>query len=813
MNNLTTRKIVLGMLMALVLAFSVQGIAEALTFSTSRSGDFRTVLANQDFTISFSVSPGSNTTPIRNLNGKLITDPDSGIGVRINSSGYKVRNAGTTEYRISTDAQGLSATDTFVYRKGNEYLTQDLAQSNFVVGNSNTTVYVLIGGSDTDTENRRAYQVYNRTGTELDYSYATVTADPDGKVTDAERYHYNEERISISVPTDLTLKRVKTYTVNKGSSVSPHIMNEARNSVNEDKLTSGTISLTYTASGEGEYNISITDTTPDHDRPRDEATALTFTVYVVEIDETVRSGDTAFVFSDGTVVDSTTRAVARSGQIPQPIGFNVTGNPSANIPLVFKIEGGGQVYARETGATRPTDKDKEGQRSSGTQEFVLSSAAEVYLDMRSNTNKVTVYPRGKSPVTAGQTMIYIHGYAQLEITEGDGQTGAPGGRLEGPLGVKVTDSRSQPIRYPLVVRFPAGTATDDTNGSGGGRFIPVPETTLLVNGQKTLATLTSPAAEAVHEVYTDSSSIATIYYQLNSELDAGTSYAITPGLKHNSAVTTRFAFNTGTTGSERVANLEILSGDSQTGEKGKNLDTPLVVIARSTAGYRIPNVVIQFRTSTGILSREGLTAAPLLNGRGGDSDSNSLQWGEIPANTPNPDTGQQIYVRTGSDGQASITYNVGQFVIARQISAEIRHEPLDSDYSFAIDRVTFDINGSGSTTTTTTTTPDTTPDTTPTLTVSRSSLTGRPGSTQTISVTASQTAQIGNFFDNFLDAGGSVSPRSGSGTFTVRLTLPSTERQYALTVSMAGLTKDSYGYGEQYSGRYHQRVEPSVLAA
>ena len=33
MNNLTTRKIVLGMLMALVLAFSVQGIADALTFT------------------------------------------------------------------------------------------------------------------------------------------------------------------------------------------------------------------------------------------------------------------------------------------------------------------------------------------------------------------------------------------------------------------------------------------------------------------------------------------------------------------------------------------------------------------------------------------------------------------------------------------------------------------------------------------------------------------------------------------------------------------------------------------------------------
>ena len=57
MNNLTTRKIVLGMLMALVLAFSVQGIADALTFSTSRSGDLETVvIADPEFTIRFSVS-------------------------------------------------------------------------------------------------------------------------------------------------------------------------------------------------------------------------------------------------------------------------------------------------------------------------------------------------------------------------------------------------------------------------------------------------------------------------------------------------------------------------------------------------------------------------------------------------------------------------------------------------------------------------------------------------------------------------------------------------------------------------------------
>ena len=53
MSNLTTRKIVLGTLMVLVLAFSVQGIADALTFGTSRSGDFQTVLPGDDFSITF----------------------------------------------------------------------------------------------------------------------------------------------------------------------------------------------------------------------------------------------------------------------------------------------------------------------------------------------------------------------------------------------------------------------------------------------------------------------------------------------------------------------------------------------------------------------------------------------------------------------------------------------------------------------------------------------------------------------------------------------------------------------------------------
>ena len=85
MNNLTTRKIVLGMLMTLVLAFSVQGTADALEFRdhSSTDGDLKTVFPDGEFKIKFSVSLKSNTS-IKDTTGNLI-DED---GNRIDSSGY-----------------------------------------------------------------------------------------------------------------------------------------------------------------------------------------------------------------------------------------------------------------------------------------------------------------------------------------------------------------------------------------------------------------------------------------------------------------------------------------------------------------------------------------------------------------------------------------------------------------------------------------------------------------------------------------------------------------------------------------------------
>ena len=72
MENLKTRKIGLGMLMALVLAFSVPGIADAADLPLSKtSGDLQTESVGETFSISFNVGIRSNTTPIRNAMNQL----------------------------------------------------------------------------------------------------------------------------------------------------------------------------------------------------------------------------------------------------------------------------------------------------------------------------------------------------------------------------------------------------------------------------------------------------------------------------------------------------------------------------------------------------------------------------------------------------------------------------------------------------------------------------------------------------------------------------------------------------------------------
>ena len=97
MNNLTTRKIVLCMLMALVLVFSVQGTADAITGLTRGSGDLQLYAPGQNFTVSFSVGV---QTPVIKAGYKAVPGTDTdGNAVTIGANTPYYEDTGATGYQ------------------------------------------------------------------------------------------------------------------------------------------------------------------------------------------------------------------------------------------------------------------------------------------------------------------------------------------------------------------------------------------------------------------------------------------------------------------------------------------------------------------------------------------------------------------------------------------------------------------------------------------------------------------------------------------------------------------------------------------
>ena len=275
--------------------------------------------------------------------------------------------------------------------------------------------------------------------------------------------------------------------------------------------------------------------------------------------------------------------------------------------------------------------------------------------------------------------------------------------------------------------------------------------------------------------------MAKIYYQLS---DTSGTHTVTATV-YGTTLSTILTATASSTARARLANLEIISGDSQRGEKGKYLKEDLVVIVRSLAGHRVQNAIVQFQTTIGTLVPAEGTSQP------------ATIFTNIALETAlHPTSGQQIYVQTGPNGEAGVSYNVGQVVEARDVIAEVREEAQTStQYDFAIDRVVFNINGTGSPQQPQPPQPPPQPGDTATLTVTPTTITGPPGSTRDITITASGAAQISNLLD-FSVAGGSASQSSGLGTFTSTLTLPSQDGTYTLDVTSGNPKTARYRYGQ-----------------
>ena len=398
MNNLTTRKIVLGLLMALVLAFSVQGIADALTLSKT-SGDLQTKTVDSSFEISFTVGLTTSTS-ITNSRGETITD-ESAPRV-IDAQGHVLTDRiGGTRYREST-----AAADTGGFRYevlGDTGYPNPPGDPN---GDGNNWIatsgaHVDSNGNVVDAEGRAIY-----TNQALSIR---ATAAPAAAVDDSIRFNYNDEAIAIGVTGgtidfELTSSGYPVDAVDNASRSPNGAATAATASLYEMDPVRGlpnSVTLRCMPEAVGTYEIRIRDVTPIEDFPRNIAppqSNITFTLYVV--DDTLQTTanaiepkDEAVYFAGETIQLDTYfnfYAVAENGT------RTLVTDP-ANVHLNYQVtEGPGTVYVRTS------DRDT----TTPTKNLLTSASADVYLNMNNGRNVVIASIAGQDPGTEGARIVF-----------------------------------------------------------------------------------------------------------------------------------------------------------------------------------------------------------------------------------------------------------------------------------------------------------------------------------------------------------------------------------------------------------------------
>ena len=420
---------------------------------------------------------------------------------------------------------------------------------------------------------------------------------------------------------------------------------------------------------------------------------------------------------------------------------------------------------------------------------------------------VTARIAGNTEDAGRYVVTFLRSGAYIEYVSGDDQDGAVGGRLEDPLVVRVLDGEGGSPIPNQIVRFNV-TADGNDHSSNLRQFIPVPGTYVFVtvrNGDEfdDAATRASDSvpdlANALHPtaasngqnifIQTDSSGEAQVYFRLGSADDTGTTDVETVDTAnfetfkvHRVTATTpgtdrEIRFRADAVKDARQAKLEIVSGDGQSADKGDPLAEPLVVRVRTVRGFLLAGVLLEFVALDGTLLVDPDHDTQLVSESGG---------------------GNQIEVRTGSDGEARVDYNVGQLRIARDVTVEVVKEQGTQQYDFAIDEVRFGVNGRAA--------PDpdpapapapaprivrvVVPPAEPRLIIEPASIVGTPSSEHEITIRAEDehgvavsvpSIAVGNLA--FEQAGGSFNPGRTITPITGTLVLPNTPQRYEISAA------------------------------
>ena len=728
--------------MALVLVFSVQGIADALTFGTTRTGDLKTVFPGEEFSITFSVNRDSEAD-IKNSEKRQVTED---LATLIDSSGYEV-----------------------------EYFTIDGVSKSFRKGTNSTHLdssgYIV----NTTTGKRKRFDTSDNEVNEGDTGYDTAKekkGTPNTPISDSLQHHYNDEAIVIVSPISLKRNRTTIWTTTtrptRPTSALATNYSLAEETDNRDLPSDKTLSSSITLKGLapstlGEFQIEVIDVThlndfPENNRPNLQARQV-FTIYVMP---THSLSAPILSFSENRTSDYQTANDYADQQVDNLFGTGdaafATPTQKDNTPLTYKVVGSGRLYVKETYtpvSNYETPKDSVGSKKS---ELTTSADADVYLDMNGSSNKVTAYVRDRDSNTTGKSVVFVFQFATIEVDHGNNQTGAPNAQLGNSLGVKVKDSKGR-VLSGLAVRFtPSSTE----------RLKPVPGTIVYVDNSNppawgdvtdytniddtVEARATSPSETGDGQaawVQTDSSGVAEVYLRIGQGTSDVTLTATISAPPNVTAPTkTLYATRKGSVG---IPSIEVVSGDNQKSDTNGNLSESLVVLVRDGHSNPYPSQRVTFTTTKGNLITD-------LDYQVNNGDN---QTDDGPALT--------VTANTDSHGKAAVTYQLGNYSGASTVTAEISNTTTVPTYQR---RITFNINGGGS---------QPQQPQTNTITVIPASLSGAAGSTETLSVTPSTATVLGNAA--FTTAGGTI---TGSGAIRTVI-LPNTAgSNYSLAVSASG---------------------------
>ena len=597
MKNLMTRKIVFGMLMTLVLVFSVQGIADALRLSAV-SERVQSKRLGASFEIQFSTTLNSSVTK-PGYKKRTTSDPHYDVDMPY----YDSTKAPIAEW-TALETTGTGSTFGLRWRKvDNVYWYYTVTRDDDYDRNGD-------GDMDDSSDYRYVYTMYTSQGdsgpNQPDFlkenstsltsgSRVTAIHDSTNTTTEADAIYYNGEGITIAVQKDdsavsspnLTLANSESFSsVSTPSSRPTDELTTTTASLLETdlyrprRLVNGTTRFTFEPGSAdtdvGTYTITITDVSPTIDFPMGQVPTrqiqVVFTLYVTTEDP-IGTDPVSIMTEDNTQyqrVDTAEEIETVSDR------FEIE-NAEDDARVRYKIVlGSGTLYVGTI--------DRED--TTPTQDLSVHKDASVYLNVNGTTNEVSASIAGSDRRTFSATIVY----------EYSGSGGSTGGTTGGTTGGGTT--RTPPPATPSLTFFPSTlsgapgtTATLTAIVSNQVQGVPVTFTLSTSSGSVLSPIQTNSAGQAQTTILLPSSS-ATVTATASDYRAANATISVT-------GATTGTTTPTPTPTVSEPATIEIYDGDDQQGEINQRLDEDLVVQVLDRNNNGVSFELVRFRIVEG----------------------------------------------------------------------------------------------------------------------------------------------------------------------------------------------------------------------